>query len=620
MKITIVILLLANVLTLSVANEVITGKVMNRTIGTPLDSVEITSSIQKTFTKKDGTFKIKVATRSEKLVFKRPGFKDYTFQLTGHKSIKVFMYQQGSQQIPPEFSKMAQVQDTQERYTINGVAPHKMGAMSTAKMYSVAPPPSYNEERSEEYNGITENGFQIVSTKPLSTFSIDVDNASYSNIRRYLNNGQLPPQDAVKIEEMVNYFGYNYPVPKNNEPFAVFQKIDACPWNKNHQLLMMGIQAPKISLDKLPNSNFVFLVDVSGSMNAANKLPLLKSSLKMLVKELRPTDKVAIVTYAGSVGVALPSTSGNQKRTISEAIDALGAGGSTAGAEGLQKAYEIAENNFVKGGNNRIIMATDGDFNVGPSSVDDLKNLITKNRDKGIYISVLGFGMGNYKDNKMEVIAQNGNGNQSYIDNLQEARKVLVNEMSGTLFTIAKDVKIQIEFNASQVYAYRLVGYENRLLNDADFNDDKKDAGEIGAGHTVTVLYEIVPPEAAKSLDLSVDPLKYNKVESNKTNHSNELATLKIRYKKPDEEISKKIEIIISEQSDKNFSSDFTFASAVALFGMQLRNSEYIKQGDLDTIKQLAIKGKGADAYGYRGEFIRLVELAQSLQPLKLDE
>ena len=350
-----------------------------------------------------------------------------------------------------------------------------------------------NNFNTEGYAPVNENGYKNVKNNPLSTFSIDVDNASYSNIRRFINSGTLPPADAVRIEEMINYFKYDYPEPRGEHPFSVFTELAICPWNRNHQLLQVGLRGKSIDKTSLPPSNLVFLIDVSGSMNYPNKLPLLKSAFGLLVNELRPQDHVAIVVYAGAAGLVLESTPGNRKELIMSAIDNLEAGGSTAGGAGLKLAYNEAEKNFVKGGNNRIILATDGDFNVGESSNGGMERLVEEKRDLGVFITVLGFGMGNIKDDKMEIIADKGNGNYSYIDNLQEARRVLVSEFGGTLFTIAKDVKFQLEFNPAKVESYRLIGYENRLLNDEDFNDDTKDAGEMGSGHMVTALYEIVP-------------------------------------------------------------------------------------------------------------------------------
>ena len=361
----------------------------------------------------------------------------------------------------------------------------------------------------EDYDGIVENRFLTVTENALSTFSIDVDAASYSNVRRFLQSGQLPPAGAVRTEEMINYFHYDYPQPKNEDPFSINTEMAACPWNPAHRLVLIGLQGKKIPVENLPASNIVFLIDVSGSMMDENKLPLVKASMKMLVDQLREQDKVSLVVYAGNAGLVLPATSGANKNAIKDAIDKLEAGGSTAGGQGIQLAYKTAKENFLKGGNNRVILCTDGDFNVGASSDDDLVRMIEEERKSGVFLTVLGYGMGNYKDNKMEKLADKGNGNHAYIDGLSEAKKVLVNEFGGTLFTIAKDVKLQVEFNPAKVQAYRLIGYENRMLNKEDFNNDKKDAGELGSGHTVTALYEVIPVGVKNEFLEKVDKLKY---------------------------------------------------------------------------------------------------------------
>ena len=448
---------------------------------------------------------------------------------------------------------------------------------------------------------------------PLSTFSIDVDNASYSNVRRYINQGNLPPVDAVRIEEMINYFHYDYPQPTGAHPFSVTTELARCPWNENNYLLHVGLQGKSIDKSELPASNLVLLLDVSGSMGMPNKLPLLKRAFKMLVNELRPADRVAIVVYAGAAGKVLDSTPGNEKKKIVDSLEKLNAGGSTAGGEGLKLAYKIAQENFIDGGNNRIILATDGDFNVGVSSTSEMERLIEKKREDGVFITVLGFGMGNIKDDKMETIADKGNGNYAYIDNIQEARKVFITEFGGTLFTIAKDVKFQVEFNPAQVKAYRLVGYENRLLNSEDFNDDTKDAGEMGAGHTVTALYEIVP---ASSIDAapSVDALKYQEQKVVSGKYSKELLTIKLRYKLPDGEKSRLLELPVKNRLEKNTSDNFRFSAAVAGFGMLLRGSEFMGNTTIDAVLNLAKNAKGDDEEGYRSEFIQLVKTVNDLQ------
>jgi Ca-activated chloride channel homolog len=471
----------------------------------------------------------------------------------------------------------------------------------------------YPEENREGYSAINENGYKKAVKTPLSTFSIDVDAASYSNIRRFLNDGQKPPSDAIRIEEMINYFTYDYPQPQDDHPFAIYKELAQCPWNSENLLLHIGLQGEKIENKNLPASNIVFLFDVSGSMNSPDKLPLLKSAFKLLVQQLREKDRVAIVVYAGSTGLVLPSTSGEKKQTILNSLENLSAGGSTAGAAGLQLAYKVATENFIKGGNNRIILATDGDFNVGLSSNSEMERLIEKEREKGIFISVLGFGTGNYMDDKMEIIADKGNGNYAYIDNIMEAKKVLVTEFGGTLFTIAKDVKIQIEFNPAVVESYRLIGYENRLLNDEDFEDDKKDAGELGSGHTVTALYEIVPTN--KNTD-KTNQLKYqtSKLNDNAIDR-NEIATVKFRYKKPEGSKSILMEEVIPFKHNyiSEMSDNFRFSAAVAGFGMILRESEHKGNANFESLIDLAKNAKGDDPEGYRSEFIQLIKLSEHL-------
>lgn len=463
---------------------------------------------------------------------------------------------------------------------------------------------------SEGYDVIVENKFLAATQNPVSTFSIDVDEAAYSNIRRYLQNGSLPPAGAVRIEEMINYFDYSYTRPVNKDPFAVNTEMSECPWNPQHKLVHIGLQGKEIPMENLPASNMVFLIDVSGSMGEPNKLPLVQASLKLLTDQLRQDDKVAIVVYAGNAGLVLPSTNGANKTAIREAIDNLEAGGSTAGGEGIKLAYKTARENFIKGGNNRIILATDGDFNVGVSSEDELVRLIEEERKSGVFLSVLGYGMGNYQDSKMQQLADKGNGNHSYIDNINEARKVLVNEFGSTLFTIAKDVKIQIEFNPAKVQAYRLIGYENRMLAAEDFNDDLKDAGELGSGHTVTALYEIIPVGVKDNFTVSVDPLKYQANDKKMSGNSNEMLTIKLRYKEPEGSISKLIvhPVMDDHKTLAATSDNFRFSAAVAEFGLLLRGSAFIQQGNYSQVLNLARSAKGTDANGYRAEFISLVQ------------
>ncbi len=473
-------------------------------------------------------------------------------------------------------------------------------------------PPDFN---TEEYTRIYENKFLEVIHDPLSTFSIDVDPASYANVRRFLSGGQMPPKDAVRIEELINYFTYDYPQPEGGDPFAINVEMAACPWNAIHKLVRIGLKGREVPTEKLPPANLVFLIDVSGSMQSADKLPLLKKAFKMLVGELRPQDRVAIAVYASSEGLALPSTSGKDKRSILEVLDRLEAGGSTAGAAGIQLAYKVAKENFVKGGNNRVILATDGDFNVGVSSTSELIRMIEEKREQGIFLSVLGFGTGNLKDSRMEQLADKGNGNYAYIDGISEARKVLVSQMGGTLFTIAQDVKIQVEFNPARVRAYKLVGYENRMLAKEDFNDDRKDAGELGSGHTVTALYEIVPAGAKGQVN-SVDPLKYQQTQvSPKAGHSNEIMTIKLRYKQPEGSVSRLIvrEVLDGDYAFEKASDDFRFASAVAEFGLLLRDSKHKGKASYDQVLKIARDARGKDPEGYRGEFLRLVDAAKGL-------
>lgn len=467
----------------------------------------------------------------------------------------------------------------------------------------------------EEYSHNAENRFKSPVKDPLSTFSIDVDAASYSNIRRFINQGEMPPKDAVRIEEMINYFNYNYPEPTGNDPVRITTEVGICPWNKTHRLVQIGLKARKIESKNLPASNFVFLIDVSGSMFGPTRLELVKSSLQLLVNNLREKDRVAIVTYCGDARVALPSTPGNEKQKIKDALETLTAGGSTAGGAGIKEAYRIAQKNFIAQGNNRIILCTDGDFNVGASSETELENLIESKRKSGIFLTVLGYGMGNYKDNKMQILAQKGNGNHAYIDNIQEANKVLVNEFGSTMYAVAKDVKLQVEFNPAKVQSYRLVGYETRILNNEDFNDDTKDAGEMGAGHTVTALYEIIPTGTPGNIPGSVDPLKYQS-QTNvnaQTGNSSELLTVKLRYKTPEEEKSKKIEKSVTDTGKDNVSPDFRFASAVAMFAQLLKDSDFKGEATYDKVIETANKGLSFDPEGYRAEFVRLVQSAKGL-------
>ncbi|MBO3117587.1 von Willebrand factor type A domain-containing protein [Winogradskyella sp. DF17] len=464
----------------------------------------------------------------------------------------------------------------------------------------------------EAYSKIQENEFKHTQNSPLSTFSIDVDKASYSNIRRLINNGQAINPNAVKIEEMINYFNYKYPQPIDKHPFSINTEVVNTPWHKDTQLVRIGLQGKSYDNTKLPPSNLTFLIDVSGSMGSPNKLPLLKSAFKLLVNQLREQDNVSIVVYAGAAGLVLEPTSGNNKEKILSTLNNLRAGGSTAGGAGIELAYKLAQENFKKNGNNRVILATDGDFNVGASSDTAMEELIEEKRKSGVFLSVLGFGMGNYKDSKLEVLADKGNGNHAYIDTMQEAQKVFGKEFGGTLYTIAKDVKIQVEFNPNKVQAYRLIGYENRLLNDEDFIDDTIDAGELGSGHTVTALYEVVPVGIITDYVKAVSNLKYTDNRSS-DKYLDELFTVKFRYKKPD--ATKSIEMVhVQNTNISEPSADMNFASAVALFGMHLRKSKYFNNTSIELVVDLAKKGRGKDENGYRSEFIRLIKSHQNLQ------
>jgi Ca-activated chloride channel family protein len=615
------ILMLAAIMIAFSASKTISGKVTGSDgTGLPGVNVMVKGTTDGCITAADGSFRITVTDQAKFLVFSYIGYSRVEETIGSRTVINVRMHE--------DVSSLDEIVVTgYGAAKMEMAAPRERASKSMA--YSAAPSASYHDRSFQRYNNnfntegyasINENGFKNVKANPLSTFSIDVDNASYSNIRRFINNGQLPPADAVRIEEMINYFKYDYPEPKGEHPFSVYTELATCPWNKNHQLLQVGLKGKSIDKSTLPPANIVFLIDVSGSMSDPNKLPLLKSAFSLLVKELRPQDKVAIVVYAGAAGIVLESTPGNRKEAIMHAIDNLEAGGSTAGGAGLKLAYREAEKNFIKGGNNRIILATDGDFNVGESSNGGMERLVEEKRELGVFITVLGFGMGNVKDDKMEIIADKGNGNYSYIDNLQEARKVLVSEFGGTLFTIAKDVKFQIEFNPAKVKSYRLIGYENRLLNEEDFNDDTKDAGEMGSGHNVTALYELVPA-GAKDDSPAVDPLKYqpssiSREVREENGSSSEYLTIKLRYKLPDGNKS-----ILMEKPVKGYISDFDdvsdnlkFAAAVSEFGMILRDSEFKGNATLEGAAILAKSARGEDAEGYRSELVRLINTTKDLK------
>jgi len=599
----------------AVPTRTIMGKVTSNEDGSTLPGVNVVLKGTSTGTVTDGqgNYLITAPDQGGVLIFSFIGLKTKEVKIGTKNRIDVTLESDVKQ-----LSEVITTSETRDKKTLRGRAeavPKSVpGANKSVDMaYQASPVQVYEAEQqfnTEEYDGITENIFHDAVHSPLSTFSIDVDAASYSNIRRFIQGGQRPPKDAVRIEEMVNYFHYDYPQPQGEDPFSINTEISSAPWNEKHKLVLIGLQGKRIPTEKLPPSNLVFLIDVSGSMSDANKLPLLKSSFKLLVQQLREQDHVAIVVYAGAAGLVLPSTSGRDKAKIIEALDHLEAGGSTAGGAGIRLAYQIAKENFNKEGNNRVILATDGDFNIGESSNGAMERLIEEKRQDGVFLTVMGFGMGNYKDSKMETLADKGNGNYLYIDSILEAQKALVNEFGGTLFTIAKDVKLQIEFNPAKVQAYRLIGYENRMLKSEDFNNDKKDAGELGSGHTVTALYEIIPV-GVESKFFKVDDLKYqtSKIDS-KASNTNELMTVKFRYKKPDGDVSKLIvhPLVDNNRSLEKTSDNFRWAASVASFGMLLRQSEFINGFSEDGILRLAEGAKGVDKDGYRTEFISLVK------------
>jgi Ca-activated chloride channel family protein len=604
-RISILVVLLMVVLSLSAnADRTITGKVVDDSgAGIPGVNIVLKKTSTGTVTNGHGMYSLVVPETGGTLVFSFIGYVT--------KEVKIGTSDVINTELKPDVQKLSEV--VVLGYSTKG---HKSGraekkmSKDGASMASHYQPMEVREEEynTEEYNAIHEVGFRDALRIPLSTFSIDVDAASYSNIRRFVNNGQRPPIDAVRIEEMVNYFDYEYDQPSSGDPFSVNTEIAAAPWNSKHKLVHIGLQGRIIPTDNLPPSNLVFLIDVSGSMSDVNKLPLVKSSLKLLTEQLRAQDKVAIVVYAGAAGVVLEPTPGSEKQKIVESLERLESGGSTAGGAGIRLAYALAKDNFIKNGNNRVILATDGDFNVGESSNASMERLIEEKRQDGIFLTVLGYGMGNYKDSKMETLADKGNGNYAYIDNILEAQKVLVNEFGGTLFTIAKDVKIQVEFNPARVQAYRLIGYENRALKDEDFNNDKKDAGEIGSGHAVTALYEVIPV-GVESTFFKIDELKYQKTTIEKSSASTELLTVKIRYKEPDGDVSKLITKALPDNNTRKATSEnFRWSAAVAGFGMLLRNSEFINGYTFEDATMLAESARGRDERGYRIEFINMMK------------
>lgn len=606
-------------------DRVISGKVTAFSDGSPIPGTIISSLPSKTNTLTDlaGKFSLKVLASDTAIEISSIGYLRQRIKINGQTNLNIKLKEDNNALKEVLVMGYGAVQKKDSSMAMSFMASNMVNQTSTGTtiIRSNQPHDRPLNTTDESYAALSENSFMAVNKNPLSTFSIDVDAAAYSNVRRFLNNGNLPPKDAVRIEEMINYFDYDYPQPTGNAPINIVTEVSAAPWNNSHRLLHIGMQAKTIASNNLPASNLVFLIDVSGSMSDANKLPLLVSSLKMLTDNLREKDKVAIVVYAGSSGLVLPSTSGNNKMAIKTALEKLSAGGSTAGGEGLELAYQVAAANFIKAGNNRIILATDGDFNVGRSSDADMQKLIEEKRKSGIFLTVLGYGMGNYKDSKMEILANKGNGNYAYIDNISEARKVLINEFGGTLFTVAKDVKLQLEFNPAKVQSYRLIGYENRLLADEDFNNDKKDAGEIGSGHTVTAIYELIPVGIKSEFAPSIDPLKYQSQEKKAvSNSSNELLTIKLRYKNPDGNSSK---LLQKEVVDLGYnvptSANFKFSAAVASFGMLLRQSDYKQNSSFKQVIDLAAAGLGEDKEGYRNEFLRLVKSTQLMAKDLLD-
>ncbi len=631
------------------------GTVTSATSGKGIASAQLLATVDGLFgssiaiTKSDGTYRLELpgATKGAKIAVKiqRIGYEMVQLQtIVNSDSVRLDAVMR------PSTNAIAQVvaQDAARATKATGYVREAVGPRNAPSMMATSPAPSQGrrdarrQERNatdrfapgdstvnpdwnrEQYDRIHDNPFLAVRNNPRSTFSVDVDRASYGNVRRYLTQGTTPPADAVRIEELINYFPYHLAAPRGDAPVNITTEVMPAPWQPRHELVRIALQARRIETDALPPSNLVFLVDVSGSMEMPDKLPLVKESLRLLTQQLRPQDHVALVVYAGQAGVVLPSTSGSDKARIMEAIDRLEAGGSTAGGAGIELAYRTARENFLRNGNNRVILATDGDFNVGVSSDGAMERLIESKRDEGTYLTVLGFGTGNYQDAKMEKMAKVGNGNYAYVDDIYEARKVLVHEMGATLVTVANDVKLQIEFNPARVAAYRLIGYEDRLLRDEDFIDDKKDAGDMGAGHSVTALYEVVPVGVKGTIDeRRVDGLRYEvpapSVKRPST-ETDELLFVKLRYKTPGESVSKLLSQAVRDgdgrrrdRDERRASEDFRFATSVAAFGMLLRGSEHRGSASVAQVLELARGARGDDAGGYRGAFIRLVERYQEI-------
>ncbi|TGD77901.1 vWA domain-containing protein [Hymenobacter wooponensis] len=601
----------------SAASYTVQGRVTDRSTGQGLPGVTVLvkGTTIGVSTNHDGTYSIQVPKHSKLLIFSSIGFIQREVKLTGQTTINVWLAadsQQLSEVVVTGLSGKAAGISIRGSRSLK----RKYEQVADKTAYGYGYPAQPEPGAGESYATIAENGFRNATKEPLSTFSIDVDAASYSNVRRFLQQGQLPPADAVRTEELINYFQYSYPqpAPTTPEPFRVITEQAQCPWNPEHQLVQVALQGRKVPTEKLPPANLVFLIDVSGSMQGDDRLGLVQQALRLLTKELRPQDKVAMVVYAGAAGTVLPPTAGSSRADILAAIGRLTAGGSTAGGAGLRLAYQVARQNFNKEGNNRVILCTDGDFNVGEQSDAAMERLITEERESGVFLTVLGVGQGNYQDKKMELLADKGNGNYAYLDNLDEARRVLVQQFGGTLFTIAKDVKLQVEFNPARVREYRLVGYENRLLAAEDFNNDRKDAGEMGSGHTVTALYEVVPVGARAS----VDPLKYQPTATAPSAPATaELLTVKLRYKQPQGSSSKLLESPLTGAARPlaEASENLRFAAAVAQFGMLLRQSDYRGSATWEATAALAKGAKTFDPDGYRAELVRLIKLAEGLRP-----
>lgn len=606
------LLLLTTLLTFA-QERIVEGNVIDE-FGQPLVGVivRLKSTRRGTVTDSIGHYRLSIPAKFNTLLFDYVGYQSKTASALDKKTVNIQLT--SSHQIMEEIVVTGYGKPNRKQ---------KMSSLTTGRMYGNATAGGggvasggnlYEPESKEEYASEKEVGFKSTAKDPLTTFSIDVDRAAYTNVRRMIfQNGFLPDKDAVRVEEMINYFDYHYPQPNGKAPVSISTEVSTSPWNKGLQLIRIGLQAKNIPTDNLPASNLVFLIDVSGSMNAQNKLPLVKTAFKLLVDQLREQDKVSIVVYAGAAGLVLPPTSGKEKANIKDALENLSAGGSTAGGEGIKLAYQTALQHFVEGGNNRVIMASDGDFNVGISDVDELEKLIEEKRTTGVFLSILGFGMGNYKDNRMEKLSDKGNGNYAYIDNLLEAQKVFVKEFGGTLFTVAKDVKLQVEFNPTYIQAYRLIGYENRALANEDFKNDVKDAGDMGSGHTVTAIYEVVP----RNIDSPylVDKLKYQVNLTTTGSDSNELCTVKMRYKEPNADLSQQVEVIVKNEEIpfEKASENFRFAAAVSELGLLLRQSDYKGAASYDNVIRIANNALGKDEEGYRAELVKLAKTAQLL-------